>query len=124
MRGVPEDMARLLDKPWVRFEGVSGIPLCSVCLKPAANMHHVVLKGAGGVPVALDARIPRVALCGVGNASGCHGLAHARKLHFDWRDGGWAYLITRIPTRRADALPMDGWRRLAGWELARMSGTA
>jgi hypothetical protein len=94
--------------------------LCSVCLRPASNMHHAIMKGAGGVSEVVDRRIPRVALCGSGNLDGCHGDAHRRKLHFDWRNGGWRYLRTDCPTRRDDALEMDGWMRLPGWEMALM----
>lgn len=64
-------------------------------------------------------------LCGSGNGSGCHGLAHANRLHFRWvraeqrfnrpappGSGHWEYLLLPKPTKYADALAMDGWRRL------------
>ena len=110
---LPQEMRELLDRPSVLS------PVCAVCFKPWDNEHHVILKGAGGVPRALERRIPRVRLCGMGNTSGCHGRAHARTLHFDWRDGGWMYLETDKPTKRHEALEMPGWKLLGGWELVK-----
>lgn len=68
---------------------------------------------------------PRCAVCGSGNGSGCHGLAHANRLHFRWvraeqrfnrpappGSGHWEYLLLPEPTKYADALAMDGWGRL------------
>ena len=69
---------------------------------------------------------PTVRLCGSGNASGCHGLAHAGMLHFRWASaehtdrrtgnvlvgGHWEYLTTEEPTKYQMALAMGGWRRL------------
>ncbi|MFR9169859.1 MAG: hypothetical protein ACLVKI_14535 [Gordonibacter urolithinfaciens] len=69
---------------------------------------------------------PTVRLCGSGNASGCHGLAHAGMLHFRWAaaehtdrltgnvlmGGHWEYLLTDEPTKYQAALAMGGWRRL------------
>lgn len=106
----------LLDLPNVLVEGADGL-VCAVCFRPATNRHHVVLKGAGGVSTEMDSRIPLVSLCGMGNASGCHGLAHQRRLHFDWRDGGWFYLETARPVKRETALEMPGWTMLGGWVL-------
>lgn len=79
---------------------------CVVCGKKATNQHHVIVKGMGGSRYA--AQIPTVSLCGMGNASGCHGLAHSGKLHFDYRDG-WVYLLTE-PCTYQEALGKEGWR--------------
>lgn len=93
----------LLDKPSI----VQGF--CCVCGLPSTNQHHVIIKGMGGSKLAK--RIPTVALCGMGNTWGCHGEAHASRLHFDYRDGEWWWLSTHEPTKRIDALKMDGWVR-------------
>ena len=101
--------------------------VCCVCGKPATNEHHVVRRGAGTrVGNGREARKPTVRLCGDGNASGCHGLAHDGKLHFRWAEavcadgssgyvttgGHWEYLLTDEPTKYQAALGMDGWRPL------------
>lgn len=83
---------------------------CAVCGRPAANRHHVVMKGAGGLPSRVERRIPLLSLCGMGNADGCHGLAHHRQLHFRYRDG-WEWLYTPEPVPYQRALSMGGWRR-------------
>lgn len=63
--------------------------VCAVCGKPATNAHHVPAKGmgggrrlvrVGGVPM----RPALIALCGSGT-TGCHGLAHQRRIRFEWR---------------------------------------
>lgn len=84
-------------------------PLCVVCGRPATDSHHVVMKGAGGVTAALERRIPTLTLCGMGNASGCHGMAHRHMLHFRWRDG-WEWLATDEPVKYGKAIEMGGWR--------------
>lgn len=61
---------------------------CLACGKPAQNHHHVIPKRMGGRNKVIEKLIPTVSLCGFGNASGCHGLAHAGKLTF-WYDGQW-----------------------------------
>lgn len=89
-------------------------PYCVVCGKPATNQHHVVIKGIGGSKH--ERRIPTVSLCGMGGVDGCHGKAHAMRLHFRW-DGGWWCLETDEPCSYAEALEMDGWSRITDrWE--------
>lgn len=61
---------------------------CLACGGWANNHHHVIPKRMGGRNKAIERLIPTVSLCGFGNASGCHGLAHAGKLRF-WYDGEW-----------------------------------
>lgn len=98
---------------------------CAVCGKPATDKHHIVKRSAGTLRYADGTEVtkPTVRLCGSGNASGCHGLAHAQKLHFRYveaqvdgfgaqRKGHWEYLHTREATKYERALEMDGWRRL------------
>lgn len=102
-------------------------PRCAVCGAPwPLNRHHIVRRGAG--KLFRDGREvpkPTVMLCGSGNGSGCHGLAHANRLHFRWvraeqrfnrpappGSGHWEYLLLPEPTKYADALAMDGWDRL------------
>ena len=66
---------------------------CAVCGRPATNVHHVVEKGMGGRqrPYVLDGRYgtyrllpPLFAVCGHGNADGCHGMFHAGLLKARW----------------------------------------
>lgn len=104
----------MLDKPNVPS------PCCAVCMRPYDNGHHVIFKGHGGVPRSLEKRIPVINLCGNGNASGCHGEAHHRRLFFRWRNG-WEYLrVNRaMKVDEAMAMPDERWRILPGWELIR-----
>lgn len=101
--------------------------VCCICGKPATDRHHIVRRGAGKlVRDGREVAKPTVRLCGIGNASGCHGLAHAGMLHFRWAatvsedtrtgivltGGHWEYLLTDEPTKYQAALGMDGWRPL------------
>lgn len=101
--------------------------VCCVCGKPATDKHHIVKRSAGIlVRLGLVVKKPTVRLCGCGNASGCHGLAHANRLHFRWAEavctekssgyvttgGHWEYLLTDEPTKYQEALGVDGWRPL------------
>lgn len=101
--------------------------VCCVCGNPATDRHHVVRRGAGRLVVdGREVGKPAVRLCGDGNASGCHGLAHANRLHFRWSEavcadrssgyvttgGHWEYLLLDEPTKYQAALGMDGWRPL------------
>ena len=116
-----------VDTPWCCVCGRSGVPL---------NRHHVVRRGAGvlyrnGVEVPK----PTLMLCGSGNTSGCHGLAHQNRLHFrfvrdEWRvprrpgdcEGGydvslargghWEWLLCDEPTKYTDVLESSGWEPL------------
>lgn len=100
---------------------------CCICGKPAANLHHIVKRSAGKlVRNGREIRKPTVRLCGCGNASGCHGMAHDGKLHFRWVDivhedkssgyvttgGHWEYIVLDEPTKYQTALAMDGWMAL------------
>ena len=86
---------------------------CCVCGRPATNRHHIVPRSAGRlVEGGREVPKPTAPLCGMGNASGCHGLAHRHRLHFRWRDG-WERLVTAEPTRYQEALATEeGWVRL------------
>jgi 5-methylcytosine-specific restriction endonuclease McrA len=91
-------LAALMDKPSL----TSGY--CALCGETYhTEAHHVVPRSQGGT------NGPRIELCGFGNAAGCHGEAHARRLHFRFRDG-WEYLRTEVPTKYQAALEMPGWR--------------
>ena len=77
------------------------------------NQHHAVFRSAGECydPRTGEPREkPTITLCGSGNASGCHGKAHHRMLHFKNMFGDWWYLETEEPTKYMDALKMDGWK--------------
>ena len=75
---------------------------CLACGKVAQNDHHVIPKRMGGRCKEILRLIPTVSLCGLGNASGCHKLAHEGRLHFRYRDG-WEVLKTPIPMSHEDA---------------------
>lgn len=79
--------------------------LCPFCGKPVQNRHHIVPRSQGGTKGAT------ITVCGMGNASGCHGLIHAHRLHLRY-EGHWEYLRTEQPTKYQDALGMDGWKEL------------
>lgn len=86
--------------------------LCAVCGTPATNLHHVVRRGAGRwIADGREVRKPLVRLCGDGNLSGCHGLAHANRLHFRWNEakGRWEFRVFPEPIRYQDALEAEGW---------------
>lgn len=105
--------------------------VCCVCGSPAQDRHHIVKRSAGKLVVnGREVKKPTVRLCGMGNASGCHGLAHQGRLHFRWveretqvfNDGGfavgeghWEHLVTAEPMKYQDALAQRGWRRFRTW---------
>lgn len=107
------------------MEGVSiDAPYCVVCGRTwPLNRHHVVRRSAGKLyRGGIEIPKPTLMLCGSGNASGCHGLAHQNRLHFRWvriegrsnrphasGSGHWEYLITDEPVKYSVALKMDGW---------------
>ena len=107
----------LLDRPCVVPEDGA----CAVCGRPATDLHHVVPKRMGGMSGEVERRVPLIALCGSGNLSGCHGMAHSHHLHFAWDEGrgGWLYLVTdeSMPDWWAweksseEFLPLPAWER-------------
>lgn len=108
MSTMPEIYRPLMDGPSIV------VPWCVVCGRSDhVERHHYVwrswgqLYGADGRPM----EKPVVTLCGFGNTSGCHGRAHRRELHFRVVDGELEYIQTP-PCSYAEALEMDGWRRI------------
>ena len=97
--------------PTYRFELLQAPSLvsdtCCACGAMATNRHHVV-PGARRATKDLP-ESPTVPLCGSGT-TGCHGLAHAHRLHFRYRDG-WEFLRTDEPVGDFAALEMEGWSR-------------
>lgn len=87
---------------------------CPFCGRMATNRHHIVPRSAGGKDG------PTVTVCGMGNASGCHALLHAHRLHLrPSGDGWWEWLLTAEPVKYDKALAMPGWMRvedLGGFE--------
>lgn len=72
---------------WPLMEGPSvDAGRCVVCGAAwPLNRHHVVRRGAGRLwRDGREVPKPTLTLCGMGNASGCHALAHANRLHFRW----------------------------------------
>lgn len=101
---------------------------CVVCGAPAHDQHHVVRRGAGKMyRGGIEVPKPTLTLCGSGNASGCHGLAHAQRLHFRWvkkscrfndsasyGSGHWEWLLTDEPMKELRAQGIEG-----GWKPIR-----
>lgn len=102
---------------------------CCVCgMNNPLNQHHIVPRSRGNLvdPHGMELVKPTVTLCGNGNASGCHKLAHSGMLHFRWfpKDarnvfgdpmgmqglGRLHYLITDEPTDYVEAYGMDWWQ--------------
>lgn len=79
---------------------------CPFCGRPATNRHHIVPRSQGGRDGAT------VTVCGMGNASGCHGKFHHYRLHLRRRNDEWEWLETEEPTNYMDALSLPGWRVL------------
>lgn len=116
----------LMGKP--NIDNANGV--CCICGRPASDRHHIVKRSAGKWVVdGREVKKPTVRLCGSGNASGCHGMAHKGLIHFRWAkpernytkdgwqglpfgSGHWEYLITSEPVKYQEALEMDGWRKL------------
>lgn len=102
---------------------------CAICgATYPLNQHHLVKRSAGKL-YRNGAEVPKptITLCGSGNASGCHGKAHAGLLHFRWvgsdipapdmylttfRGGHLEYLLVDEPCDYLTALKMDGWKRV------------
>lgn len=120
---VSELMKPMMGRP--NIDNAEG--LCCWCGRPASDKHHIVKRSAGKlVKNGREVPKPTVRLCGMGNASGCHGKAHAGRLHFRWVDfdpdvfregvfvgrGHWEALETSEPCKYQEALSMEGWRRI------------
>lgn len=108
---MPQLWRPLMDAPSVELDR------CAVCGRAwPLNRHHVVPRSKG--ELWRDGRKvpkPTVTLCGGGNASGCHGLAHSGRLHFRCGGGALQFLLCPRPMRYEEALRVaDGWRD-AGW---------
>lgn len=95
--------AYLMDKPSVPRQ-----PYCPVCGRAAPlTEHHIVARSQGGEYG------PTVYLCGDG-VSGCHGLAEAEMLHFDYVElsDEWLYLLLDEPTKYEHTVLHKGWKPL------------
>ena len=112
---IPEYQRDIYQAPSIRREW------CVVCGKPATNNHHVIPNARHETKDHPES--PTISLCGMGNASGCHGKAHDHKLHFravpvklELYGGGvriayeWEYLETE-PMDELQAHEIeDGWK--------------
>lgn len=102
---------------------------CAICGAPATNKHHIVPRSAGKLfdEYGHEVKKPTIRLCGGGNASGCHGLAHHHRLHFrcvpfELKQKSVEYFATRVwvleflitdePCRYLEALEIQGWRNV------------
>lgn len=97
------------------LERIGNARRCAICGAAwPLNHHHIVRRGAGELYEG-GRKLPKptIVLCGSGNASGCHGKAHANMLHFRNRGGRLEYLETDAPTKYEEALEMGGWREVA-----------
>lgn len=122
MDTLPEILKPLMEGCTVKLDH------CAICSRTyPLNDHHVVRRGAGKLfRDGHEIKKPTITLCGSGNTSGCHGLAHHNRLHFRWvksnpsrsgervsgYGGHWEYLITDEPTKYQKALEMEGWQRI------------
>lgn len=78
--------------------------MCAICrIRPVQNRHHIVPRSQGGTSG------PIAEVCGLGNASGCHGMLHGHLLHLRFGGGAWQVLVTKEPVKYQDALDMEGW---------------
>jgi len=94
---VPEFFKGLMDKPDIETGG-----WCAVCGSPwHVERHHIVKRSQGRwVEDGREHRKPTVMLCGFGNVGGCHGEAHAGRLHFRFLgDDGTVNPIGDVPGR-------------------------
>ena len=105
-------------------------PYCPICGRTGhLEKHHIVKRSAGKMLREDGTEVPKptITLCGHGNADGCHGLAHANRLHFRWVEtrkveptqysiggGHLEYIVTDEPVKYQEALGMKGWRRVNG----------
>lgn len=97
---------------------------CVCCrVNPATNAHHEPAKGmGGGKAIMLHNKLLRPslhALCGFGNAGGCHGLRHSGDLKIRWvwdsqadKRAWWEGELFRIGIEPHDPILFD----LGGWE--------
>jgi hypothetical protein len=102
----------LMHLPPETVEVIENSRFCIVCGATwPLNRHHIVFRSAGEL-YEDGKKVPKpcITLCGSGNASGCHGLAHSRMLHFRNNGGMLECLMTPEPTRYHVALDMPGWR--------------
>lgn len=116
---------------WPLMDGPSvDAPYCCVCGRAdmPLNRHHVVRRGAGALyRNGVEVPKPTLMLCGSGNGSGCHRLAHQNRLHFRWvasrsdfkgrssPDGGhWEFALFDSPTKYSEALERGEWHALRG----------
>lgn len=86
--GMPHQGAEYLNGTGDAHRLIDGIHCVSCRVNPASNAHHEPIKGMGGrKTLMLHGKLLRPslhALCGMGNASGCHGMRHAGKLTILW----------------------------------------
>lgn len=132
LRGLPYEYAECYGKPHIgaHYEGakMGGNRLndgarCAVCMRPATNSHHqpprskgvFLFQGSNGLVMSL--RPALVALCGMGNVSGCHGRAHHHDLCITWewdsdeaRQAWWSgELLTRYEPHSPELYRYGCW---------------
>lgn len=107
---------------WPLMEGPSVVlDHCAICGRAwPLNSHHIVRRSDGKLfRDGVEVPKPTITLCGSGNTSGCHGLAHQNRLHFRYEDGEWQYAIFQEPIKYQRALEEGEWKplpRLRGWQ--------
>jgi hypothetical protein len=103
------------DRMLLRRPDMTG-PTCVFCGKPAENNHHLIPRSR--LIKAAQWLSPIISVCGLGNASGCHGDLHSGRKHVRYFDRfeveGWEYLTSDVPISRDEAHARDGWKRLKG----------
>lgn len=111
---MPEMYWPLMHLPPETVEIIENARFCVVCGATwPLNRHHIVPRSAGEL-YENGKKVRKVCamLCGSGNTSGCHKLAHSRMLHFRNNGGDLEYLRTERPTKYLKALDMAGWLKL------------
>jgi len=94
---MPQDRLALMGLPhWgLRGDKLHHGALCCICGRVATNAHHLIPKGMGGgstsvlTPSGQRLYSPLIAVCGIGNTSGCHKRFHGAnppKVRWEWKD--------------------------------------
>jgi hypothetical protein len=106
----------LMHLPKETTDFLGSLRFCAICGATwPLNRHHFVWRSWGEL-YENGEKVPKpiITLCGDGNTSGCHGLAHSRQLHFRNNGGVLEHLFTLEPTRYYVALDLPGWSVVPG----------
>lgn len=95
--------------------------MCEVCgAAPASNVHHRRGRGMGGTRRAIHSPAWLLAVCGMGNTSGCHGRIEGDRTEAEangWAVGWQVEDVSTVPVRLAVGLVLlddEGGYELVG----------